>query len=122
MAYADATFYSGTYKGREAATEEVEKWLARASNDIDVRTRFVIDVAALTDVQANILKMATCAQAEDYIANGEWIDSFDSMSLGSFSISGGEKRQDMILCSRAEMYLSTGGFLFGGVPCARYHG
>ena len=123
MSYADKTFYRSTYIGRAITSDtELEKWLSRASDDINIFTFGSIVVDDIEPAQLDALQKACCAQAENYVINGDEIDRAKSVSLGAFSMSedttegGGQG----VLCERAERYLSLSGLLFRGVSvCSR---
>lgn len=123
MSYADKTFYRSTYTGRAITSDtELEKWLSRASDDLDIFTFGSVVVEDLEPAQLDALQKACCAQAENYVINGDEIDRAKSVSLGAFSMTedttegGGQG----VLCERAERYLSLSGLLFRGVPvCSR---
>jgi len=121
MAYADVTFYRETYIGRNCLDDDtLEKWLSRASDDIDILTGMKIDTATMYAFELTLLKKATCAQAENYLVNGDGVDGdFESASLGSFSYSGGKIETGKV-CENSFKYLELTGLLFGGVPCARF--
>ena len=124
MAYATKTYYRSTYIGRPCAVDAtLEAWLARASDDIDLETGFGFVYADLTVVQQTLVQKATCAQAENYIVNGDGIDIFNSVSIGSFSLSGGDKRESQKgICENANRFLIAAGLGFRGVPvCSRSH-
>ena len=123
MPYADKAFYRSTYIGRAITSDaELEKWLSRASDDLDIFTFGSIVVDDLEPAQLDALQKACCAQAENYVINGDETGRAKSVSLGAFSMSedttegGGQG----VLCERAERYLSLSGLLFRGVPvCSR---
>ena len=124
MIYADKTFYRNTYIGRPCATDTtLEKWLARASDDIDIYTFNGVIVDDLTATDLTWLKKATCAQAEDYVINGEGSESFASVSIGSFSMAKGDAESSKAaggLCENALRYLSLTGLAYRGVRvCSR---
>ena len=90
MAYATIEYYRDTYKGTIPASEaEVEKYLDRASDDIDFYNGNSITVEDLSTNQNQQLMKACCAQAEYYVMNGETYNAgFDgSVSVGKFSMS-----------------------------------
>lgn len=126
MAYADKTFYRNTYIGRSCATDAtLDKWLARASDDIDIYTFNGVDVDDLSATELVWLQKATCAQAEDYVINGEGSESFASVSIGSFAMAKGDAEPSKAaggLCENALRYLTLTGLSFRGVKvCSRYH-
>ena len=118
MSYADKTYYRNTYIGRACTVDAtLEKWLSRASDDLDIFTYNGIDTDALSADQLTALQKACCAQAEHYVIDGDEIDSTESFSLGSFSIesTGSSGGGAGVLCERAERYLSLSGLLYRGV-------
>ena len=123
MSYADKTFYRSTYIGRAITSDtELEKWLSRASDDLDIFTFGSIVVDDLEPAQLDALQKACCAQAENYVINGDEIDRAKSVSLGAFSMTEdtSEGGGQGVLCERAERYLSLSGLLFRGVSvCSR---
>lgn len=126
MAYADTTFYRSTYIGRVCTDDAtLNKWLSRASDDLDIFCVNGIDVDTLTVDQLDKFKKACCAQAENYVIFGDGSDGFDSFSLGSFSVKKSENdsaSRDGVLCGNAQRYLFAAGLSFRGVRvCNRYH-
>lgn len=123
MAYADITFYRTVYIGRTCSDDAtLNKWLNRASDDIDIFCVQKFDVDDLSADHLDKLKKAVCAQAESYIVYGDGDDDFESFSLGSFSVkkagSGGVR--DGVLCDGAQRYMFAAGLLFRGVHiCSR---
>lgn len=118
MPYADKTFYRSTYIGRACSDDTtLEKWLNRATDDLNIFTFGSIVADDLDAVQLDALQKACCAQAENYLINGDDIGSVKSVSLGSFSMSedATEGGGQGVLCERAERYLSLSGLLFRGV-------
>jgi len=123
MAYADKTFYRTTYYGRECANDAtLDKWLTRASDDIDTFCGYGFTFADLETIQQTIIKRAVCAQAENYIVNGDGADDFDSVSLGSFSISGGAQKNTGGICDKARGFVNMSGVFMGAISCGTYHG
>ena len=123
MAYADKTFYRTTYYGRECSVDAtLEKWLTRASDDIDTFCGYSFTFDDLETIQQTIIKRAVCAQAENYIVNGDGADDFDSVSLGSFSISGGAKQNTASICDKAKNFVFCAGVFTAAIPCGTYRG
>lgn len=123
MSYADKTYYRNTYIGRACSVDAtLEKWLSRASDDLDIYTYNGIDTDELSADQLTALQKACCAQAENYVMNGDEINDTESFSLGSFSIktsTGGTGAGAGVLCERAERYLSLSSLLFRGVRVSK---
>ena len=114
--YADLTYYKTDYIGETATDAEITKWLSRASDDIDAMTGG-IDTDTLNAFQLELVKKASCAQAEFYIMNGDVLGgSASSISLGSFSMSGASETGSF--SSRARNYLYQAGLGFAGIPIA----
>jgi len=65
MAYADFTFYTETYHGDTLTGDNAEKWLERASDELDVYT-FGRLTDAFPEVEAHVIKVkkAACAIAD----------------------------------------------------------
>lgn len=77
MAYADYTFYSGTYGG-SASRADVEPMLERASEAVDAVTFCRINAVgwdALTQFQRNKVQLACCRQADFLLENGDAVGS-----------------------------------------------
>jgi hypothetical protein len=123
MAYATKTFYRETYQGRICSTDAtLDKWLDRASDDLDTYVFNGIDVLSLSLAKQDALSKACCAQAENYLINGDGMDDFSSLTLGSFKIDKGAEGQDRsgILCEAAQGHLFRAGLSFRGVQiCSR---
>lgn len=121
MAYADLTYYRETYIGRACPDDaELTRLLARAADDIDLYTSYGIIIENLLLWEQELIKKSNCAQAENYVVNGDGLDNFDNLSLGSFSISGGKAYKGNTLALNAMKYLNLTSFGFRGIQCARY--
>ena len=86
MAYADYTYYVGTYGG-EAEYDEIQPMLEAASDVIDKLTysRIVaIGYDKLTGFQRSKIERACCLQADFMLENADALDS----SIESYSING----------------------------------
>jgi hypothetical protein len=122
MAYADLTYYRSTFYGRPCPDDaELTRLLSKASDDIDLYTNFAFTFSELSLSMQEFIKKSTCAQAENYVINGDGLDSCNSLSLGSFSISGGTTSQIGSLCDNALKYLSHTGLTYRGLKCKQYH-
>jgi hypothetical protein len=125
MSYSTTDFYRDTYQGRACTSDDtLEKWLSRASDDIDIYTFNSFDTADLSVAALAALQKACCAQAESYLVIGDGFDDFENFSIGSFSIKKGASGQDRsgVLCENAQRYLFQAGLLFRGVNvCSRSH-
>jgi hypothetical protein len=123
MAYATLTDYRTIYIGRTCSVDAtLTKWLDRASDDLDTYVFNGITLADLSVDQAAALVKACCAQAENYLINGDGMDDFESFSIGSFSIKQGAQGQDRsgILCEAAQRHLFRAGLSFRGVFIAEH--
>lgn len=119
MSYADYIFYS-TVWGGESSEEEIEKYLSRASDDIDMITDNQIELNELTAKQIEYLKKANCVQADTYISHGYNEDVYDSVSVGKVSLSGLKKLS--IMNNKAMQYLISAGLLVRSVKlCTDLH-
>lgn len=118
MAYATLTYYKTTYAGASASDALITSYLARASDDIDMMAIVPIDTSSMGEEQLDLLAKAACAQAEGYIQNGE-AEVAGSISLGSFSISGGGVVKRGAMFARAYRYATMAGLLnrsIGSIP------
>lgn len=65
MAYADEDFYFNTYYGDSLRPDDVEKWLERASDELDTLTRGrLINAQPVNSSHITKIKKAACAIAE----------------------------------------------------------
>ena len=112
MAYADYTFYTGTYKGNAIALADFDRLVTRASSYIDHIT-FGRATSYSTD---DAVKMAACSVADTILAeeNG---GELTSQTVGSWSRSyvTSNKTSDQRLYDAARMYLAYTGLLYRGV-------
>jgi hypothetical protein len=118
MAYVDSTYYTSTYFGQSAGTD-FDRLAARASDDIDMATRYNIVLADLDAAQLAMVKKATCAQIENYVINGDGYNDnqvVGSESIGSYSATRNltQNQKPMALCPRAMAYLEQTGLMFRG--------
>lgn len=65
MAYADLTFYTSSYHGEKLTAENADRWLERASDELDAFT-FGRLIDAFPEVEAHVVKVkkAVCAIAD----------------------------------------------------------
>lgn len=128
MAYADATFYTGTYLGHPCAdSDALDRFLQRASDDIEAVCINGVDISTMEADALVWLKKAVCARTEQYVISGSDTPSGDaSGSLGAFSISdsGSDgKAGGLPLDSRTKIYLVHSGLMsrcIGRVSGASY--
>ena len=115
MAYADAQYYLNTYKGTTISEADIERHLARASDDIDTMTYNRIQAAGfdnLTVYQQEQVKKAVCSQAEFLHQYGEFTDlPLKSFSAGSISLSLGEEVNGVAASKTAIRYLTSTGLI-----------
>mgnify|MGYP001251286330 FL=1 len=123
MAYADKTYYRNTYKGR-AITDDttLDNLLERASDDIDIFCGYNFTFADMAAQFQTLIQKATCAQAEAAYFDGDDLDSgFTSVSIGSFSISGGKSGKSAgSLHGNCMKYLNLTGLTHRGIVCGQY--
>lgn len=120
MAYATLTYYKDTYKGATAADATLTAYLDRASDDLDAIAMPAIDTSTMGADQIVLLQKATCAQAEGYVNTGTAESVAGSVSLGSFSISGGATVKQGGLFARAARFAMMAGIgnrSVGAYPC-----
>jgi len=117
MAYIDSTYYTSTYFGNSAGSN-FDKYAARASDDIDFACMHQIVLADLDALQLTLVKKATCAQVEWYVAQGDLYNeqpsNGGSESIGGYSRSSGGSssgagKSNVALCPRAMAYLEQSG-------------
>lgn len=118
MSYADLTFYKNTWKGTLSTDAEITKYLDRATDDINIMTNYSIDVSTLNTLQLELLKKSNCAQAENYIVNGESETMGDNIRIGSFSMSGG-KQINANVSDKAFKYLDAAGLYYAGLSLCK---
>jgi hypothetical protein len=88
VSYADSDYYENTYKGNKIPEADLDSYLQKASDDIDILTYNRIEsyyggFTGLSVFQQNVVKKATCYQA-DYLYEAG--DAIELNSVGSFSI------------------------------------
>ena len=114
MAHITAAYYSSSYFG-ESAGDQFDRLAARASDDIDMATRFQVNPNILSAAQMDLVRKATAAQVEWYVLNGDTYNSQDtSESIGSYSRTGGKSAitgRPAALCPRAAAFLEQTGLL-----------
>ncbi len=117
MSYADATFYLSDYLGTDPGdSQALARYLARASDDIDLATQFQIVTVDLSAQNLALVKKANCAQAEFYVMNGDtYNDQERAESIGILSFSRNkaliQPRPTGSICARAQQYLEQTGLL-----------
>lgn len=115
MSYIDSTYYTSTYFGNSAGSN-FDRYAARASDDVDFACMQSIVVADLDAAQLELVKKATCAQVEWYVAQGDIYNEQPvggSESIGGYSRSSGgssgSAKSNMALSPRAMAYLEQTG-------------
>lgn len=116
MSYITQSYYDDTYFGVSAGSD-FARLAARASDDIDIATRYGIVLADLADAQLALVKKAVCAQVEFYVENGDTYNESGSGSeaIGKYSHSASGKATPAPLCMRARQYLEQSGLTYRGV-------
>lgn len=85
--YVDSTYYFNVFKGTELNEENIDKYLKKASRDIDVLTYNRILAKGfdnLTDFQKEIIKEVCCEHASFLIENESMLNTY----LSSYAING----------------------------------
>lgn len=117
MSYADSTYYLTTYLGTDPGNStELNRALARASDDVDLATQFGIVEADLSSQNLTLVKKANCAQAEFYVMNGDTYnepEKAESISILSFSQNKALTQPKPVggLCARAMQFLEQTGLM-----------
>jgi len=88
MPYVDATYYKNSYYGTVVPDDELDTYLGRASNHIDILTFYRIEnIDDLTAFQQKAVKNAVCAQADQDYSNKDFSPSVQSYSVEGVSVS-----------------------------------
>ena len=121
-AYADLTFYKGTYGGTVIPDTEVPEYLIKGSRNVDRAVAFKI--GTLTDwpeFSQTQIKLAACAQADYDYQYGELSQAMSvvgSYSVGDISVSSSQSAGSLTgsgISEEAEAYLWPTGLLYRGV-------
>ncbi|MGM0816044.1 MAG: hypothetical protein ACQEUO_11000 [Bacillota bacterium] len=132
MTYITPDYYNNDYMGAPAPTDkDLNRYIKRASDVIDQVTGYKLygdKFDKLPDVIKDIVRKATAAQVEFYVVKGgdaalnAGENSMDSVSVGSFSYSGGSGGSDGDsgrnfgrISPSALSFLSQTGLLYRGV-------
>lgn len=115
MAYADYSYYTGTYKGNVIPQSDFDQKSQRASEYLHYITSGK-STSQLSTYEEQV-KMATCAIAEDYYTNDDSDAHIVSESVGGHSVSydRGVSGDNKIKRNKAKMYLWDTGMLYRGV-------
>lgn len=126
MAYADSSYYTGTYGGTD--TEGIDVLLDQASADVDILTYNRIQqtgFSSLTEFQQGNIKKVVCMQADFRRENADMISSvLQSYSLNGVSMDFGNSWnvsvQDGVAFSKqAYAVLQMTGLCFPGIGGGR---
>ena len=124
MAYADYTYYSGTYYGTQIPTGDFTRVSARASEWID---RLTFGRAASDTDNTTAIKKAMCAVADElYIIEQDGGgDGIQSESIGSSSVTYAENSarrmvKEQRLKNAAKIYLGSTGLMYPGFESGEY--
>ena len=121
-AYADLTFYKGTYGGTVIPDADFPARIIRGSLAIDRAVSFKI--GTITDwptFSQNQIKLAACAQADYDYQYGELsqaMNAVGSYSVGDISVSSSQSAGAVTgsgISGEAEAYLLPTGLLYRGV-------
>ncbi len=124
MGYIDITYYKSEYKGEITGDEQLEKYIERASEKVDMLTHYVLKGHEFTNLATFLqeqVKKATAAQTEFYVLNGgdttfNTSDDMQNVSIGSFSYqtnNNSSVKNDV--SERAIELLSPTGLLYSGI-------
>lgn len=110
--YITEDYYTDTYKGKDAGTD-FDRLALRASEDV-----FLACMGNIETVDENI-QLATCAQVEWYVINGDSYNDVGqpaSESISAYSRSyGSGPTTTSNIAPRALMYLEQTGLMYRGV-------
>lgn len=108
MIYADAFYYKSQYFGEIEDDTELARLLSRASEKIDTitfnRSR---NFDKLSAYEQEMIKKATCCEADALHEYGEQDVNLASYSIGDVSISNNVNVNDTLISKRAMTYLSN---------------
>lgn len=116
MPYADAAYYTDTYKGNTIPTIELEKYLERASDNIDQLSYCRIQAYGfenVSDFQEGYIKKAVCCQADYLYSTKDLPENVSSYSINGTSMSFTDANKKV--SSDAVMYLKATGFMYRGL-------
>lgn len=126
-AYADYTYYTGTYLGTKISSSDFAAIALRASAIIDQLTYNRASAVTTPAEQVDAIKMAMCAVADVYydvtvLGEGAGIVS---ESIGQFSVTYSENSEKRLTSSEkyseaARLYLGQYGLMFPGFVYGEY--
>ena len=88
MPYADVTYYKNVYKGNIVPDSDIEKYLQRASDSVDIVTFMRLKDLSLGEFQETRVKMAVCYQADYLYQYENFLDlGAKGYSIGDVSVS-----------------------------------
>ncbi len=117
MAYADLTFYKGTYQGSAIPDAVFPYWATQASDRINALT-FGRATSSLEEPNLTQLKMATCAVADVLYKLDTAGGIVESEKVGSFSRTmkvPANDSEDKRVRAAATLYLGRTGLMYRGV-------
>jgi hypothetical protein len=124
MAYADYTYYTGTYLGEDIPSASFARLSARASQKID---RLTFGRAADDEDYTDEIKMAMCAVADTLYSyeQGGSVSGIQSERVGDLSVTyaGTSSKQMPITaqCRQAAVeYLGSTGLMYAGFKSGEY--
>lgn len=122
MAYADETYYKGTYGGTVIPDADLPRMLAKAARTIDRATREQIGTLADWPAeQQTRIKNANCAEAEFQYQYGDVLEAISvagGYSVGDVSVNAPQVVTALGssgLCEETEALLYRTGLLYRGV-------
>lgn len=127
-AYADYTYYTGTYLGSAIASTAFAQLALRASAVID-RLTFDRAAAIVTadedDATIDAIQMATCAVAEELHTQASEAGMVQSESVGRHAVTyvaGSVKSFAQRQSDAAQLYLASTGLMYRGFASGEYGG
>jgi hypothetical protein len=114
VSYVDSVYYKETYRGNTIPDAELDSYLQKASDQIDIATYFRIQqLGSLTEFQQKQIKTAVCSQADSLYEYQGIPDGVKSYSLDGMSVTLGDSTES--ISSKAVAYLRSTGLLYRGL-------
>lgn len=125
--YATITYYAGTYLGKTIESDDFARLALRASKWVDRLTfqrAAAIVTAGTATTNIDMIRMATCAIAEEMQIGG---DAIQSESIGQNSVTYAATSSKMLTAEErymqaAALYLGSTGLMFPGFNTGEYSG
>lgn len=121
--YITKEFYRETFKGLDATDEELDRYIKRASDKVDIITNYQIgDINNQPDFAKNAIQLATSAQVEFYVVQGgpENTGDIQSVRIGNFQYTDGQQQARRDVSNDTLDYLKATGLLYRGLKAVHY--